>query len=46
MASEDKEILDRFATIVAETLLIDQDKVSEDAYLDELGAGNSEGRRG
>lgn len=38
MVSEDKEILDRFATIVADTLQIDKDRVTEDAYLDELGA--------
>src|SRR5688500_9578226 len=38
MTTEDREILDRLAEIVATSLRIDKNKVTGDAYLDELGA--------
>ena len=38
MTTQDQEILERFAEIVATSLRIDKSKVTEDAYLDDLGA--------
>lgn len=38
MTMPDTEILERFAEIVASSLRIDRSKITEDAYLDDLGA--------
>jgi acyl carrier protein len=38
MTTEDRQILDRFAEIVATSLRIEKSTITENAYLDELGA--------